>query len=81
MSTARDERPELPANAGMNSRELDLELTRDELAKTLDDLFAKFNLRLIITSRPVIFGAVFLVGAVASVIAVVTSVRRGRSRG
>jgi hypothetical protein len=81
MTNARNLRPKLPADAGINSRVLDLELTREELALSLDELFAKFNLRLIITSRPAIFAGIFLIGTVASSIAVVSSVRRRDRRG
>jgi hypothetical protein len=74
-------RARLPEDAGMNSLQLDLELTRDELAHTLDDLFAKFNLRLIISSRPVVFAGSFVFGLAACAVFVSSRLRRRASRG
>lgn len=61
----------------MNTLKLELEETRDELATTLDDIFATFNPLVQIRSHPVASAAVFLavVGGVAALVA------RGRSRG
>ena len=72
-------RPPLPKGAGMNTIKLDLEVTRDELASTLDDLFAWFNPRLQIKSHPVFFAGVFLAvaGTAAGVVALLT--RRSRA--
>jgi hypothetical protein len=74
-------RPPLPKGAGMNQLKLDLEVTRDELATTLDDLFATFNIRVQIRSHPVFFTGLFLVvaGAAAGA-AVLLTQRRGRAR-
>ncbi|MDR6972405.1 hypothetical protein [Leifsonia shinshuensis] len=74
-------RPPLPPGAGINQMKLDLEVTRDELASTLDDLFATFNIRVQIRSHPVVFVGVFLtmVGAAAG-IATLLLRRRGRAR-
>jgi hypothetical protein len=73
-----EERPSVPKGSGIHTIQLDLETTRDELAHTLDDLFAKFNLRLIATSRPVLFGALVVVTTAAAGFAI--SARR-RERG
>ena len=69
-----------PKDAGINVIKLDVEQTRDELADTLDDLFATFNLGVQIRSHPVFFAGLFLavVGAAAGAVALLT---RGRSRG
>ena len=75
-----ERRPEVPDDAGMDSRKLDLELTRNELAETLDLLFAKFNLRLMVQDRPVLFGALGLAG-IASVVLGVLAILRKRGRG
>ena len=74
-------RPPLPKGAGINSLKLDLEVTRDELASTLDDLFATFNIRVQIRSHPVFFVGLFvaLTGAAAG-IATLLLRRRGRAR-
>jgi hypothetical protein len=63
----------------MNVLQLDLEKTRDELASTLDDLFATFNIRVQIRSHPVFFAGFFLaiVGAATGAVVLLT---RGRSR-
>lgn len=62
---------------GMNTLKLELEETRDELATTLDDLFATFNPFVQIRSHPVVSAAVLLavVGGTAALVA------RGLSRG
>ncbi|WP_285114705.1 hypothetical protein [Leifsonia sp. fls2-241-R2A-40a] len=74
-------RPPLPKGAGINQLKLDLEVTRDELASTLDDLFATFNIRVQIRSHPAFFTGVFLVlaGAAAGITALLVR-RRGRAR-
>lgn len=73
-------RPPLPKGAGVNMLKLDLEVTRDELATTLDDLFATFNLRVQIRSHPAFFTGVFLTLAGAGAgIAVLLLRRRGRA--
>lgn len=73
-------RPPLPKGAGINSLKLDLEVTREELATTLDDLFATFNVRVQIRSHPVFFTGFFLAltGAAAG-IATLLLRRRGRA--
>ena len=73
-------RPPLPRGAGINMLKLDLEVTRDELAATLDDLFATFNVRVQIRSHPAFFTGVFLVltGAAAGAVALLLR-RRGRA--
>lgn len=73
-------RPPLPPDAGVHSRQLDIEQTRDELARTLDDIFATFNVGVQVRSHPVLFGTLFLAAAAAATAAVVT-LRRGRTRG
>ena len=50
-------RPPLPPDAGVHSLQLDIDQTRDELAATLDDLFATFNPAVQIRSHPVLFTA------------------------
>lgn len=75
--SAPEPRPPLPPGAGINSIQLDLAATRDELAGTLDDLFAKFNLRLIATSRPVVFAGLVVVSTAAAAL-VIAARRRGR---
>jgi hypothetical protein len=74
-------RPPLPKGAGINSLKLDLEVTRDELASTLDDLFATFNIRVQIRSHPVFFTGAFLAltGAAAGIVVLLTR-KRGRAR-
>lgn len=73
-------RPPLPKGAGINSLKLDLEVTRDELASTLDDLFATFNIRVQIRSHPVFFTGLFLAltGAAAGIATLLVR-RRGRA--
>jgi len=63
----------------MNVLKLDLEQTRDELASTLDDVFATFNPGVQIRSHPVFFAGLFLAiaGAAAGAVVLLT---RGRSR-
>ncbi|MGH1526865.1 hypothetical protein ACRAWC_24095 [Leifsonia sp. L25] len=73
-------RPPLPKGAGINSLKLDLEVTREELASTLDDLFATFNIRVQIRSHPAFFTGLFLVVAAgAAGIATLLVRRRGRA--
>ncbi|MFP3467276.1 hypothetical protein [Leifsonia sp. SIMBA_070] len=73
-------RPPLPPGAGINQMKLDLEVTRDELASTLDDLFATFNLRVQIRSHPALFAGVFLgLAGAAAGIATLLLRRRGRA--
>ena len=62
---------------GINTLKLELEETRDQLAGTLDDIFATFNLRVQIRSHPVIAAAAFLtvLGGAAALVA------RGMARG
>lgn len=72
-------RPPLPPNAGVHSLQLDIEQTRDELAATLDDLFATFNPGVQIRSHPVLFASLFLAATAAATGAVLT-LRRGRAR-
>lgn len=77
-STARAavaSRPPLPPNAGIHSIQLDLETTRDELAHSLDDLFAAFNLRLLVRSRPALFAALAVVGGALTSAAVLARLR------
>lgn len=71
-------RPPLPPNAGIHAIQLELETTREELAHSLDDLFAAFNLRLLVRSRPAVFGALVLAGG-AFLGARVLARRRGRA--
>jgi hypothetical protein len=73
-------RPPLPKGAGINQLKLDLEVTREELATTLDDLFATFNIRVQIRSHPALFVGVFLAltGAAAGIAALLVR-RRGRA--
>ncbi|WP_431278930.1 hypothetical protein [Leifsonia poae] len=80
MTSTRPERAPIPKDAGINVLKLDLEKTRDELAETLDDVFATFNLGVQIRSHPVFFAGLFLavVGAAAGAVAMLT---RRRSRG
>ncbi|MFF1635389.1 DUF3618 domain-containing protein [Leifsonia sp. NPDC058248] len=80
MTDGRPERPPLPKDAGIHTIQLDLEQTRDEVASTLDDLFATFNPGVQIRSHPVFFAGLFLamVGAAAGAVLMLT---RGRSRG
>ncbi|MEN2741342.1 hypothetical protein ABCS02_26455 [Microbacterium sp. X-17] len=61
----------------MNTLKLELEETRDQLAGTLDDIFATFNVRVQIRSHPVAAAAVFLavLGGAAALVA------RGMARG
>lgn len=63
---------------GMNTLKLELEETRDQLAGTLDDIFATFNVRVQIRSHPVAAAAVFLavLGGAAALVA--RGVARGR---
>jgi hypothetical protein len=65
----------------MNTIKLDLERTRDELASTLDDLFATFNIRVQIRSHPAFFSALFLgvAGAAAGIVVLLTR-KRSRAR-
>jgi hypothetical protein len=65
------------SGAGMNTLKLELEETREQLATTLDDIFATFNPLVQIRSHPVASAAVFLavVGGTAALVA------RGISRG
>lgn len=72
-------RPPLPPDAGVHTRQLDIEQTRDELAATLDDLFATFNPAVQIRSHPVLFAGIFL-GATVAATAAVLRLRRGRAR-
>ncbi|WP_233265596.1 hypothetical protein [Leifsonia sp. AG29] len=62
----------------MNTIKLDLEVTREELATTLDDLFAWFNIRLQVRTHPVFFAgaALAVAGAAAGIVALVTRKRR-----
>jgi hypothetical protein len=74
-------RPPIPAGAGINTLKLDIEVTRDELAGTLDDLFATFNPRVQIRSHPTFFVGLFLaIAGGAAGIAVLLTRRRGRAR-
>lgn len=53
---------------GMNTLKLELEQTREELASTLDDIFATLNPRVQIRSHPALSAVVFvglLAGAAA----------------
>lgn len=77
--TVTDRRPPLAPGAGVNTIKLDIERTRDELASTLDDLFATFNVRVQIRSHPGLFAGVFVViaGAAAGIVALA---ERRRSR-
>lgn len=78
MTAPTTDRPPLPKGAGMNTIKLDLEVTRSELASTLDDLFATFNPRIQIRSHPVAAGAVLLAVAAAAAGAVALLVGKGR---
>lgn len=78
MTAPGTERPPLPKDAGMNTIKLDLEVTRNELASTLDDLFATFNPRIQLRSHPVAAGAVLLSIAAAAAGVVALLVRKGR---
>lgn len=79
MTDRRPERPPLPQGAGIPTIKLDLEQTRDELASTLDDLFATFNPGVQIRSHPVL-AIGLLLGAVAAAVGAVALLTRGRSR-
>lgn len=72
-------RPPIPKGAGINVIKLDNEITRDEVAATLDDLFATFNVRLQIRSHPVIATSVFL-ALTAAAAGITTLLARGRWR-
>lgn len=78
--TDANRRPPLAPGAGINVIKLDIERTRDELAATLDDLFATFNLRVQIRSNPGVFTGVFLLIAAAAAGLVVLRTRKS-SRG
>ncbi|GAA1448449.1 DUF3618 domain-containing protein [Leifsonia poae] len=80
MTDRRPERPPLPKDAGIHTIQLDLEQTRDELASTLDDLFATFNPGVQIRSHPVLAVGLFL-GTLAATAGAVVLLVRGRSRG
>jgi hypothetical protein len=71
-------RPPLPKDAGMNTIKLDLEVTREELATTLDDLFAWFNIRLQVRSHPGFFvgAGLAVAGAAAGIVALAIRKRR-----
>ncbi len=75
-STAR---PGLSPDAGVHSLQLDIDQTRDELAATLDDLFATFNPAVQIRSHPVLYASLFL-AAIAAATAAILNLRRGRNR-
>lgn len=63
---------------GMNTLKLELEETRDQLAGTLDDIFATFNVRVQIRSHPIGAASVFLavLGGAAALVA--RGIARGR---
>ena len=63
---------------GMNTLKLELEETRDELAGTLDDIFATFNVRVQIRSHPVAAAAVFLTVLAGAAALVARGIARGR---
>lgn len=79
MTAPTTTRPPLPKGAGMNTIQLDLEVTRSELARTLDDIFATFNPRIQIRSHPVAAGSVLL-GVVAATAGVAALLIRKRRR-
>jgi hypothetical protein len=62
----------------MNTLKLELEETRDDLARTLDDIFATFNVRVQIRSHPVAAAAVFLSVLAGSAAIVARGIARGR---
>lgn len=62
----------------MNTLKLELEETREELAGTLDDLFATFNPLVQIRSHPVVSAGVFLAVAGAAAALVARGLARGR---
>lgn len=66
------------SDKGMNTLKLELEETRDQLASTLDDIFATFNPRVQIRSHPVVAAAVCLavLGGAAALVA--RGIARGR---
>ncbi|WP_223693182.1 hypothetical protein [Leifsonia poae] len=78
MTGGRTERAALPRDAGIHSRQLDLQQTREEVAVTLDDLFATFNPGVQIRSHPVLFAGLFL-AAVGAVVAAVVRFNAGRA--
>lgn len=79
MTAPTTTRPPLPKGAGMNTIRLDLEITRSELAHTLDDIFATFNPRIQIRSHPIAAGSVLLgVAAAAAGIAALLIRKRRR---
>lgn len=79
MTAPTTTRPPLPKGAGMNTIRLDLEITRSELAHTLDDIFATFNPRIQIRSHPIAAGGVLLgVAAAAAGIAALLIRKRRR---
>ncbi len=77
MTDTAQKRAPLPKGAGINTIKLDVERTRDELARTLDDLFATFNIRVQIRSHPGFFVALFLgvAGAAAGIVVLLTRKR------
>ncbi|MEY9952053.1 DUF3618 domain-containing protein [Leifsonia sp. EB34] len=66
------------SDKGMNTLKLELEETRDQLASTLDDLFATFNVRVQIRSHPVVAASVFLAMLAGAAALVARGVARGR---
>jgi hypothetical protein len=63
---------------GTNTLKLELEETRDQLAKTLDDIFATFNPLVQIRSHPLASAAVFLAVAGGAAALVARGIARGR---
>jgi hypothetical protein len=74
-------RPPLQKGAGMNTIRLDIEVTRDEVATTLDDIFATFDPRVRIRSHPVVAAGVLLGVTAAAAGVAVLLFRRGRRAG
>ena len=80
MSHSPEPHPEPAADAGLNTLRLDAALMRDELARTLGELYAKFNLRLLIRDDPGRL-ALLAFAALGLVAAVVARSARRRTRG
>lgn len=81
MTAPATTRPPLPKGAGMNTIQLDLEVTRSELAHTLDDIFATFNPRIQLRSHPIAAGGALLALAAAAAGVAALLIRKRRRDG